>query len=204
MHLGGWVGTGSAPRLYLFLNGRGVRDRALGHGVRVALEGRFPAGRDAVSVLFLTMDPALVDVNVHPGKHEVRFRQPRAVHDFLVTGIRRALSGGLPGLSVREPGPPPYHGSPEPGGLPGLEGDAGGRPEEEPPAAAPEPEHGLAERVPAERGPGSRPSSAFHPRPTARPPRPGAGRERERPRADPLIGWIAGRYAVADLEAGCT
>ncbi len=200
MHLGGWVGTGSAPRLYLFLNGRGVRDRALGHGVRVALEGRFPAGRDAVSVLFLTMDPALVDVNVHPGKHEVRFRQPRAVHDFLVTGIRRALSGGLPGLSVREPGPPPYQGSPEPGGLPGLEGDAGGQPEEEPPAAAPEPEHGLAERVPAERGPGSRPSSAFHLRPAARPPRPGAGRERERPRADPLIGWIAGRYAVADLE----
>ena len=44
--------------------------------MRVALEGRFPAGRDAVSVLFLTMDPALVDVNVHPGKHEVRFRQP--------------------------------------------------------------------------------------------------------------------------------
>ena len=112
-----------------------------------------------------------------------------------MTGIRRALSGGLPGLSVREPGPPPYQGSPEPGGLPGLEGDAGGRPEEEPPAAAPEPEH-----VPAERDPGSRPFSAFRPRPAARPPRPGAGRERERPRADPLIGWIAGRYAVADLE----
>lgn len=196
MHLGGWLGTGSTPRVYFFLNGRGVRDRAIGHAVRVALEGRIAAGRDAVSVLFLTMDPALVDVNVHPGKHEVRFRQPRAVHDFLVTGVRRALSGGLPGLAVREPDPPPFYGSPEPGGLPGLGPgrDAGARPEQEPPAAsrAPAPE--------AERDPAGPPPPAHRPRPAGRPPRPGAARERERPPAGPHIGWIGGRYAVADLE----
>ena len=204
MRLRGWVGSGSSPRHYFFLNGRGVRDRAIGHGVRVALEGRRPGGGDTVSVLFLTMDPALVDVNVHPGKHEVRFRQPRAVHDFLVSGIRRALSGGLPGLSVREPEPPPYHGSSEPGGLPGLERGAGGPPWEAPPAAAPEPEDGAGrgqgpvsepERVSAER-----PAPAHRPRPAARPPRPGAARARERPEAaEPVVGWIAGRYAVADL-----
>lgn len=200
MHLGGWLGTGSTPRVYFFLNGRGVRDRAIGHAVRVALEGRIPAGRDAVPVLFLTMDPALVDVNVHPGKHEVRFRQPRAVHDFLVTGIRRALSGGLPGLAVREPDPAPYHASPDPGGLPGLdpgpgpglERDAGGRAEEASSASAPE--------AGAERDPSEPPAPAFRPRPAARPPRPGAARERERPRADPHIGWIAERYAVVDVE----
>ena len=138
---------------------------------------------------------------MHPGKHEVRFRQPRAVHDFLVAGLRRALSGELSGLSAREPDPPPYHVSPDPGGLPGLERGAGGRAEEEPPGSgsAPEPS---PERGPGpERGPPERPAPAHRPRPAARPPRPGAARERERPPADdPVVGWIAGRYAVAALE----
>ena len=211
MHLRGWVGSGSSPRQYFFLNGRGVRDRAIGHAVRVALEGRLPAGRDAVPVLFLTMDPALVDVNVHPGKHEVRFRQPRAVHDFLVAGLRRSLSGELSGLSAREPDPPPYRVSPDPGGLPGLERDAGGRTGEEPPGSGPdsgpgsEPASGPgSERGPGsgpERGPPERPAPGRRPRPAARPPRPGAARGRERPPADdPIVGWIAGRYAVAALE----
>ena len=114
MHLRGWIGSDSAPRQFFFLNGRGVRDRALGHAVRVALEGRFPPGREVVTVLFLAMDPAEVDVNVHPGKHEVRFRQPRAVHDFLVSGIRRALGGGFGELAVREDGPPRRYGPARP------------------------------------------------------------------------------------------
>ena len=207
MRLRGWVGSSSSPRHYFFLNGRGVRDRAIAHGVRVALDGRFPADRDPASVLFLTMDPALVDVNVHPGKHEVRFRQPRAVHDFLVSGIRHALSGSLPGLSVREPEPPPYHASPEPGGLPGLDRGAGVPPGEAPPAAAPGPEPeagrgpGSGSALESERGPAERsaPAPAHRPRPAARPPRPGAGRAREGPEAEPVVGWIAGRYAVAAL-----
>ena len=111
LHLRGWIGAGSVPRQHFFLNGRGVRDRAIGHAVRVGLEGRTPPGREVVSVLFLTMDPALVDVNVHPGKHEVRFRQPRAVHDFLVTAIRRAIAGEFAGFAAREAEPPPYRGS---------------------------------------------------------------------------------------------
>ena len=197
LHLRGWVGTGSARRQYFFLNGRGVRDRALGHAVRVALEGRFPAGRDAVSVLFLTMDPALVDVNVHPGKHEVRFREPRAVHDFLVTGIRRALAGGLAGLAAREPEPPPYHGTVRPPGLLEPEADERGEAEGGAPSTAPEPV-----RPPPE---GSAPGSApgYRPRPASRPPAPGpaaARGERGGAREEPVIGWIAGRYAVTAID----
>lgn len=192
LHLRGWVGTGSTPRQYFFLNGRGVRDRALGHAVRIGLDGRTPAGREAVSVLFLTMDPALVDVNVHPGKHEVRFRQPRAVHDFLVAAIRRALSGEFAGFAAREPEPPPYHGSDRPRGrlAPGAEDRR--RPAEVPSTADSGPV-----RVPAE---GTAP--AFAPRPASRPSASGAAGTggRERGREEPVIGWIAGRHAVAAIE----
>ena len=190
MHLHGWVGTGSTPRQYFFLNGRGVRDRALGHAVRLGLDGRTPAGREAVTVLFLTMDPALVDVNVHPGKHEVRFRHPRSVHDFLVTAIRRALSGEFAGLAAREAEPPPYHGSDRPRGGPAPRAEDRGSPAEEPAAADSGPVG-----VPAE---GTVP--AFAPRPASRPSAPGAAGTAGRGREDPVIGWIAGRYAVAAIE----
>ena len=192
LHLRGWIGPGGAPRQYFFLNGRGVRDRALGHAVRIALDGLVPAGQGAVCVLFLAMDPALVDVNVHPGKHEVRFREPRAVHDFLVTGIRRALAGGLTGLAAREMDSPPRYGparaEPE-GGLFGPAPDERGRPEGGPPAESPE----------SARPPPSGPAAAYRPRPASRPPAPGAAGGRRLPREEPALGWIAGRYAVADL-----
>ena len=195
LHLRGWIGTGSAPRQYFFLNGRGVRDRALGHAVRFALDGRFPAGRDAVSVLFLTMDPALVDVNVHPGKHEVRFRQPREVHDFLVTAIRRALAGGFAGFAAREPEPPAYRGSGPPPGRLDPEAGSRGPATGEAPARPPE-----AETL---RGPPEGAAPGYRPRPASRPPAPGpAGRRAERggAREEPVIGWIAGRYAVVAIE----
>ena len=171
----------------------GVRDRALGHALRVALDGRFPAGRDAVSVLFLTMDPALVDVNVHPGKHEVRFRQPRAVHDFLVTGIRRALAGGFAGFAAREPQPPAYRGSGPPAERLDPEAGSRGPVTGEAPASAPE----------ASPAPPDGTAPGYRPRPASRPPAPGpAGRRAERggAREEPVIGWIAGRYAVAAIE----
>ena len=195
LHLRGWIGTGSAPRQYFFLNGRGVRDRALGHAVRVALDGRFPAGRDPVSVLFLTMDPALVDVNVHPGKHEVRFRQPREVHDFLVIAIRRSLAGGFAGFAAREPEPPAYRGSGPPPGLLDPEAGSHGPATGEAPAPAPEAE--------ASRGSPEGAAPGYRPRPASRPPAPGpAGRRAERGggREEPVIGWIAGRYAVVAIE----
>ena len=213
MHLRGWIGPGSSSRQYFFLNGRAVRDRALGHAVRIALEGRFPAGHEAVCILFLAMDPAQVDVNVHPGKHEVRFRQPRAVHDFLVIAIRRALGGGLAGLGVREPEAPPYHGSAprEPWyGLFGAGAGAGGRPPGEPekegssqeppgePGGAPTGDATEGAREAAGR-PGGRFNAARRSRPASRPPAPGraaGGLPRPEP---PVLGWIADRYAVASV-----
>lgn len=215
LHLRGWVGPGAGARQYFFLNGRGVRDRALGHAVRVGLEGLFPAGQGMVCALFLTMDPALVDVNVHPGKHEVRFRQPRTVHDFLVTGLRGALAGGFraleggsrapaSALSVRDSAAAPAYGpdrAPSGGGWFGA-----APPAEAPPAPARPPEEAAARTgETAERA--DRPSPAgqearYRPRPASRPPVPGAagrGRGREPRREDPALVWIAGRYAVADL-----
>ena len=147
LHLRGWVGPGAPARQYFFLNGRGVRDRALGHAVRVGLEGLFPAGQGLVCVLFLAMDPALVDVNVHPGKHEVRFRQPRAVHDFLVTGLRGALAGGLHALEGEDGSRTFADGThAPPGGARALTGDA--RPLSVRDSAAPPPYE--PERAPSE------------------------------------------------------
>ena len=205
MHLRGWIGVGSPPRQFFFLNGRGVRDRALGHAVRIALEGRFPPGRDAVAVLFLAMDPTSVDVNVHPGKHEVRFREPRAVHDFLVTAIRRALGGGFGELAVRETGRSAPYGPVRPAGAQD-ESHAPGRAPEEPPGASPEgpfeaPPGRAPQGPPPASGTSNRAGLAAAPRgsrPSHRPPAPGRAAGRGPVPERPSFTWIAGRHAVVD------
>ncbi len=80
-----------ADRQYLFLNGRLIRDRRLAHALRLAYTEQLPPGRFAPFVLYLEMDPSGYDVNVHPAKHEVRFRAVREVHDFLYSALREAL-----------------------------------------------------------------------------------------------------------------
>ncbi|MBK8957376.1 MAG: DNA mismatch repair endonuclease MutL [Proteobacteria bacterium] len=99
----GWVG-GSAQAdsqsdgQFLSLNGRYVRDRQLAHAVRLAYGEAIPAGRFPVYALAVSVAPSAVDVNVHPGKLEVRFADVRAVHDVLFVAVRRALEadGGAP------------------------------------------------------------------------------------------------------------
>lgn len=77
--------------LYAFVNGRPVRDRTLNHAILTAYDSLLPKGKYPVVVLFIQMDPDLVDVNVHPTKREVRFRQPGDVLDAVRRAIRNAL-----------------------------------------------------------------------------------------------------------------
>ncbi len=99
----GWVGppdyTRSQPdQQFLFVNGRGIRDRSLAHGVKQAyLDVLFDSSRFPIFTLYLDFDPALADVNVHPAKAEVRFKQPRDMYWFVIRTIRGALSGDRPG-----------------------------------------------------------------------------------------------------------
>jgi len=97
LHLTGWVGlptfSRSMPDMqYFFVNGRVVKDKVIGHAVKQAYRDVLYHGRHPCFVLYLTLDPSGVDVNVHPTKHEVRFRDQRLVHDFLFRQLHRALA----------------------------------------------------------------------------------------------------------------
>ncbi|SED35730.1 MULTISPECIES: DNA mismatch repair endonuclease MutL [Pseudomonas] len=101
LHLWGWVGLptfnrSQADLQYFFVNGRAVRDKLVAHAVRQAYRDVLFNGRHPTFVLFFEVDPAGVDVNVHPTKHEVRFRDGRMVHDFLYGTLHRALGDVRP------------------------------------------------------------------------------------------------------------
>lgn len=84
----------AAAHIYTFINGRYIRDRVVQHAVMEGYRHLLMKGRYPVVVLFLELDPAEVDVNVHPTKHEVRFRQQALVHDFIVQAVRNQLRPG--------------------------------------------------------------------------------------------------------------
>ncbi|MFT4520692.1 MAG: DNA mismatch repair protein MutL [Halioglobus sp.] len=105
--LSGWVGLPTFSRSqadlqYFFVNGRVIRDRLIAHAVKQAYRDVLYHGRHPAFVLYLELDPAQVDVNVHPTKHEVRFRDGRAVHNFIYSSLHRALADVRPGSDAAQ------------------------------------------------------------------------------------------------------
>lgn len=101
MKLWGWISlptfSRSQPDLqYFYVNGRTIRDKVVNHAIKQAYRDVLFHSRHPAFVLFLEIDPAEVDVNVHPTKHEVRFRESREVHGFLFSVLHRALASVRP------------------------------------------------------------------------------------------------------------
>jgi len=109
LRLQGWVALptfnrSQADMQYFFVNQRMVRDKLINHAVRQAYHDVLFHGRHPAYVLSLTMDARELDVNVHPQKHEVRFRNSRMVHDFLFRSLHQALGEVQPGQQIDSPG----------------------------------------------------------------------------------------------------
>jgi DNA mismatch repair protein MutL len=105
VQLSGWVGLPTAARgqpdqQFWFVNDRNVRDRLLMNAVRLAYRDVLYGGRHPAYVLYLSLDPKLVDVNAHPAKLEVRFRDSRQIHDFVFRALERALADTKPNLTA--------------------------------------------------------------------------------------------------------
>ena len=110
LRLYGWIAEPTFSRSqadlqFFFVNGRAVRDKLMAHAVRQAYQDVLYQGRHPAFVLYLELDPAVVDVNAHPAKHEVRFRESRLVHDFLFRTVHQVLADLRPAVAQSEPGP---------------------------------------------------------------------------------------------------
>lgn len=108
MAVSGWLGlptfNRSQPDLqYWFVNGRSISDRTLTHAVRHAYRDVLFHGRYPAYVLHLSIDPATVDANAHPAKHEIRFRDGRRVHGLVAQSVEQALQDTRPGAQAAGP-----------------------------------------------------------------------------------------------------
>lgn len=121
MRLWGWLGASSlsrsqSDRQFCFVNGRVVRDKKIFHAVRAAFHESLPTGRYPAFLLHLDIDPSATDINVHPTKSEIRFKDNRGVHDFIHMSLRDALKTAQ-SLNLDDTGAMPEngrHACPEP------------------------------------------------------------------------------------------
>lgn len=107
LRLWGWVALPTFSRSqadlqHFYVNGRSIRDKLVSHAVRQAYQDVLYHGRHPAFVLYLELDPSSVDVNVHPTKHEVRFRDNRNVHDFIYSSLHHALAKVKPEDSLNK------------------------------------------------------------------------------------------------------
>jgi len=107
LRLWGWVALPAFSRSqadlqHFYVNGRAIRDRLVSHAIKQAYQDVLYHGRHPAFVLYLELDPANVDVNVHPTKHEVRFRDNRLVHDFLFRSLHKALADIRPADNAQD------------------------------------------------------------------------------------------------------
>lgn len=108
LRLWGWVALPTFSRSqadlqYFYVNNRAVRDRLIAHAVRQAYQDVLYHGRHPAFVLYLEMEPQLVDVNAHPTKHEVRFREGRLIHEFIFHTLHQALAEVRPSAETASP-----------------------------------------------------------------------------------------------------
>lgn len=116
LRLWGWIAQpthsrSQADMQYFYVNGRFIKDKLISHAVKLSYQDVLYHGRFPVFVLFLEIDPKTVDVNVHPTKHEVRFRESRLVHDFIYSTIKKTLADVRPAditMGIRQPAPIEY------------------------------------------------------------------------------------------------
>ncbi len=103
LRLSGWISLPTFSRAqpdlaFWFVNGRAVRDRLLMNAVKIGYRDVLYGGRHPAYVLSLSMDPREVDVNAHPAKQELRFRESRGVHDFIQRAVEKTLAQARPGM----------------------------------------------------------------------------------------------------------